>query len=719
MKKNWPVILIMLLVLTPWAVNAGKFFYALDAKYSDLTVSHLPNAIYLVSALKTDGEIPLWSNLIMSGAPFAADPLSGIWYPPGWLAYFLPQPTGFNLTALLHILWGGLGMYFLLKGLGLRRESSLIGGLAFLLMPKLFSHLAAGHVTLVYAVSWTPWLFLAELRRTGNSSLTLIHRMMPGLLLGLIFLADPRWSIYAAVAWLGFSLWNIARNDQRQSFRGDMKHWLRGVGAQTFVALSVSSVLLIPLIEYTRLSTRSLMAPTDVLAFSLPPAQLAGLILPDIGGYAEWQVYPGALVFMLVIYALFLPEIRKKAVFWLVLAGAAAVLSLGSLWPFAEKLAELPGFDLLRVPSRAWFLAGIGLIVTASYALDEILTNPNAKPKPDPMLVLLPLTALTVFLTIGLFVLGEVPPTGFIWGAAASSISLIFLFLLRRNGAVKGLVAVGVVFIAVDLAGVNWLGMSLRTNCDVMAEGFEAANTIARQDGEFRVYSPSYSIPQHTAAVEELELIDGINPLQLASYSEYMAKASGVDPDGYSVTIPGFVTGDPEIDNISAKPNTEMLGLLNGKYVVSAFDLIDPRLKEVWRSGETRVYENLDSLPRAWMQHPDAEPGKGLMGDVRIEEQKAGSITAQAEGPGLAVFSIPDYPGWQAFVDGEEVDKLRIADLLIGVPLNAGQHQIILQFRSATVSWGLVISLLAWIFVLIIGAGSMMKKKGAGDFEDE
>ena len=155
--KRWAlIILVLLLPLLPWIIQAGNYFYNINSEYSDLAVSHLPNATYLLRSLRESGAIPLWSSLILSGAPFAADPLSGLWYLPGWLAYGLPQPTGFNLVLLLHILWGGLGMVWLLSRLGLRREAALLGGIAFELMPKLFAHAGAGHITLVYAVCWTP-----------------------------------------------------------------------------------------------------------------------------------------------------------------------------------------------------------------------------------------------------------------------------------------------------------------------------------------------------------------------------------------------------------------------------------------------------------------------------------------------------------------------------------------------------------------------------------
>src|ERR1700687_1701579 len=56
-----------------------------NGQESDLLLTHLPNAAYLRSALATYHQWPLWNGQILAGQPFAADPLSGMWYPPNWL----------------------------------------------------------------------------------------------------------------------------------------------------------------------------------------------------------------------------------------------------------------------------------------------------------------------------------------------------------------------------------------------------------------------------------------------------------------------------------------------------------------------------------------------------------------------------------------------------------------------------------------------------------
>lgn len=710
--KKWLVGLMLLLPLIPWLVQSGSFYYSSNSDYSDLAVSHLPNAIYLVESLKSGGEFPLWSNLILGGAPFAADPLAGVWYVQGWVAYFLPQPFGFNVTLLLHILWGGLGMVWLLRRLGLRIEAAVLGGLAFELMPKLLAHASAGHISLVYAVSWTPWLMLAELYR--QERIKPIAVIMPGLVLGVIFLADPRWAAYAGIAWLIFSLWQKVSAGKEDLVK-QLARWLAGVGIQGLTAFGACAVLLLPLMEFTRLSTRAGLSPADILNFSLPPSRLLGLLFSTFGSYAELVVYTGAAVLLLAAVVLGRKAVRQRAAVWLALALLGLIISLGTLWPGAEAIARLPLFNLLRVPSRAWFLTGMAVTVLAAYALDDLLEGDRTLPNKITNLILAGVTALAVLSTIGMAIMGGEVRTEVIWGAAAFTTGFILLLLIQKKTAARPWLAAAVVALVVaDLGGVNLLGVHFRSKCDVNGEGANAALYLANQAGEFRVYSPSYSIPQLTAAQLELELVDGVNPLQLKSTADFMEKASGVQVRGYSVTIPSFTTGDPRIDNINAVMDTAMLGLLNVKYVAAEYEVMQDRLSEVWQAGTTHIYENLDFKPRVWVQPVEALPGEEILSTGKIIRQSSNLLIAQVAGPGLVVLSMVDYPGWQLKVDGIPAEKLRIANLLIGTEVGAGQHKVELTFKSPLLTLGQIISIVTWLLALGLSVLSAKRQQKRG-----
>jgi len=695
------VILILLLPLIPWLVQSGSFYYSANSDYSDLTVSHLPNAIYLMESLRFSSEFPLWSNLILGGAPFAADPLAGVWYAPGWIAYVLPQPFGFNFTVLLHILWGGLGMVWLLRRLGLRIEAAVFGGLAFELMPKLLAHTTAGHISLVYAVSWTPWLILAEFYRQERQQK--VAAVLPGLVLGIIFLADPRWAAYAGLAWLIYSLRQAITNGNSKFVR-----WLPGAGLQLMVALGVCAVLLLPMMELTRQSTRANLTPADILTFSLPPSRLLGLLFPTFGGYAEWVVYPGAVVVLLAVLALSRRVVRQRAAVWLMLALLGLVISLGSLWPGAETIASLPLFNLLRVPSRAWFLTGMAVTILAAYAFDDLLEENQTSATSRINLILAAVTGLAVLSTIGMAIMGGEVRTGVIWGAAAYLIGFVLLLLAQKKPAARHWLTTALVALVVaDLGGVNLLGVTFRSKCEVNGEGANAALYLANQPGEFRVYSPSYSIPQHTAAPLGLELVDGVNPLQLKSTVEYLESATGVKTDAYSVTMPGFATGDPRVDNKNARPDTQLLGLLNVKYIAAEYAIQHARLKEIWQGGTTTIYENLDFKPRVWVQAVGVGSGQEIGSVGEITTQSPNQFAARVQGPGLVVLSMVDYPGWSLKVDNKPVEKLRIANVLIGTEIGDGQHDVELTFTSPLLTLGQIVSILTWLLGLGVAARSV------------
>ena len=69
--------------------------------------------------------------------------------------------------------------------------------------------------------------------------------------------------------------------------------------------------------------------------------------------------------------------------------------------------------------------------------------------------------------------------------------------------------------------------------------------------------------------------------------------------------------------------------------------------------------------------------------------------------PGLLVLSEIDYPGWQVWVDGVRRTLTSPAELLRGVELPSGEHQVVFTFRPASLYLGLSLSLAGFIFLLI------------------
>jgi hypothetical protein len=213
----------------------------------------------------------------------------------------------------------------------------------------------------------------------------------------------------------------------------------------------------------------------------------------------------------------------------------------------------------------------------------------------------------------------------------------------------------------------------------------------------FRTYSPSYSLPQQTAADYQLQLADGVDPLQLASYWAYMLDATGVPSSGYSVTLPSYASGDPSADNAAFTPDAIQLGLLNVCYVVSEFDLAADGLSLINQVGSTRIYENCLCQPRAWV-----DLGYGETRVANILDYTPNTIVLQAEGPGTLVLSEIVYPGWQVLVDGEPAAIQPYQGLLRSVELEAGSHTVQFDFKPVPAYWGIGITCSTLVFLLIL-----------------
>jgi len=702
LRSLWPLLL-PLLIFIPGL--DGFPYPSPDAMYSDIAITHYPNAVYLKAALFEYHVVPFWSPTILSGYPFAANPLSGLWYPPGWLAIVLPLPLGFNLLAALHILWGGLGMYGLLRGEDASHRAAILGALAFESLPKVFAHYGGGHLTLIYAISWTPWLLITP--HVARIEFSVFHRsihlrLIPGAILGLIILADPRWAAYAVMIWLFYEFTqgqirlSTAQGNPMGSAILNPRERLRSlvsVFQSSFVQVVLGSLLaaplLLPLLEFARLSTRASISPEEAMLLSLPPGRLLGLIFPDFGGNHEWTLYPGAIILVLVLFAILKDHRRSLEKFWLGMGFLTLVLALGSNIPGLGYLSGLPGLSLLRVPSRSLFLTGMAFSMVAAHTVDDLFSASKIHKQSRISLGFTGLVALTFALAGGVWFFTQEIPLNFVWGAG-----MILCGSLWVGGRLKGRIppqiwyATLIGLAILDWGAINLSVLSFRPKAEILSEQTEVTQYLANQTGFFRTYSPSYSIPQQTGVHAGLELAEGVDPLQLAAYADYMAAATGVPRSGYAVTLPPFATGEPAIDNVAYLPDPYFLGLLNVKYVVSEFELVVEGLELRQQFGETRVYANAAALPRAWVQPRDTPLGTDFSAMDTLD-WTPNRITLEAEGPGLLVLSEIAYPGWMVWVDAQPVPMETVGGLLRGVNLEMGSHQVEFVFRPLSVYFGI------------------------------
>lgn len=694
------------LFLLPVALHPRQIPFQPGAEYSDLLISHLPNSLFINRSLRQWRQIPLWNPTILSGMPLAADPLSGFWYPPNWIAHLWPTPAAYNLLIWLHLAWAGLGMFTVAREEGLGDLPALFAGAVAAGMPKIVAHIGLGHVSLIFAVCWTPWLLVAIRRGVaaleGGVRSALRWGFTAGGIEGVVFLADPRWAPFAALFGLACGL-RVLAPWKRPHLR-TWRNALALVSGGALAATAASGALGLPLLELTRLSTRVNLQPGERAVFALPAARIFGLFFPDLGGFGEYQIYVGLVVLVLAAFALAVRP--RRTLFWAGSAFVALVYSLGEATPLYGWLGWLiPGLDLLRVPSRSLFLLGYCMAFAGGLGMhlwtQRAWTLSSAR---RGRLAVASLAFFLVLLSIGAAWLGwgegrNALPLSLLVAALALLAAGLLLVGMREGGADPQLLSIALLLLAIlDLAWVDRSFIEMRpagSQFPGLAAGLDGCSI----EGGARLFSPSYSVSQADAAYYGLQIADGVNPLQLSSYWDYMARATGFPAQGYSVTLPPFPSGDPAND-WGPEIDPRALARLDISCVVSSFPLADPGMTRIDGEPGRYFYRLEEAGSRAWIQPKGEDAGIGIPARVEEIDWSPNRIRIRARGPGQLVLSEVDYPGWTAQLDGGRVQIAPAFGLLRSLDLPPGLHIVQFDFRPWTVFFGAALFMTAALLLL-------------------
>ncbi|HRN68671.1 MAG TPA: YfhO family protein [Promineifilum sp.] len=154
-------------------------------------------------------------------------------------------------------------------------------------------------------------------------------------------------------------------------------------------------------------------------------------------------------------------------------------------------------------------------------------------------------------------------------------------------------------------------------------------------------------------------------------------------------------------------------------------------------SGDVKIYENLDALPRAFLVHEwqvasdtvaavammragDFEPGLRAVvtgenvpsssatagrGSATIVDYRPEVVTLHTEADAESFLILTDaiYPGWEAAIDGVPVSVWSVDGLFRGVFVPAGDHEIVMSFRPDSYRRGLGLSAAGILMLIVLG----------------
>lgn len=556
------------LFLLAIGLNADALPFQRAGEFSDAATSHWPNALYLQQTIRT-GQFPLWRPLIMSGQPFATNPLNKVWYPPQWLVLLLPVTLHLNLLLWLHLVLAGVGMRAFAQQIGFSTSIASLMGAAYALTPRLVAAAGAGHLDVVYAVAWFPWVMWGIARVDS-----LVRAALLGLIAALCFLADVRMSIFIFVAAGLYALycWN----------RGPKTLFLYIFAATITVGLTALQWL--PLIALLRGLSRSGLTAADAGIFSLQVPSLIGLFVADQGGAHETMVYVGVGILALAAVGLLSRNIKPAPQFWIgaaVISGLYALGVNGLLWSTLVRV--VPPLLWLRVPARTWMVVVFALIILAGRGLMAL----GERGRRAALRRMLPLTS-AVLIGIGMAcaILGfPARSVAALLAVGFTVLSALFLIANQRFG-----LAAWAVLIALDLLIMDVTLIEGRSRADWLDRYRPLAETLIAAHAT-RVYSPSYSLPQQAAAYWNIQTFSGVDPFQFSGYVKVVEEATGIRASSYSVTLPAL-EGDPASVNRDAKIDAELLAHWQVSHVVSAFPIQNVDLELLAQPGGVYVYRN-------------------------------------------------------------------------------------------------------------------------------
>jgi hypothetical protein len=107
-------------------------------------------------------------------------------------------------------------------------------------------------------------------------------------------------------------------------------------------------------------------------------------------------------------------------------------------------------------------------------------------------------------------------------------------------------------------------------------------------------------------------------------------------------------------------------------------------------------------------------PGRAGRVTATVWGRQSVSIDVAAARAGMLVVSQAWFPGWSATVDGRAEPALRADGLLIGVPVAAGTHHVVLRYHAPGLRAGALLTIATCVALLVWAVGArVVRRRGA------
>ncbi len=602
------------------------------------------------------GVIPWWNPYLFGGMPFLADPIVNVWYPVNWLFFLLPLSLAYSWHVAFHLVWAGTGMCLLLNRTLQHRMAAWIAGATFMLSGFFMARTWNGHVDVIAAASFMPWVTYAFLRLMEEHDTRRVVRAIgvAALLFFFQLLSGYQTMAFMTVIVVGVSAAVYAWRDK--TVRPVVRSAIAGVFGTGFAAFH-----LVPVQEFFRMSIRTYALPYSWVSYGAwEMRSLIQFLNPFFFGdqrryegpppnFGEQSAFVGriGLIFIgIAIYALFFrrgkQHIRRPmpplGIILAVTAFFGIWISLGpnagiDLQHIAWKL--LPMYHYLRIPTRHLILVVFGLSGLVGVGITFLAKQYRISQRIVGIAVAIMVLEM-LFFGRHFIELQKTPET-------------------RHE---KPLIAL----LTGDAAPYRVL-----QNFGVWLE--------ARDALDFDAVMP-YGIYSAT----------GYSPGVLRPYYEYIARATGQSGEE------AMLSHDVQIPYLSPQ-QAETLDFLNIKYLLVPPDhdpfVNNDRYELIWDDDlrKYRLYENTTVYPRFFLSDRSC-------GSAEVTRYTPNVITIAVESTCDTTLMSSEvwYPGWNATIDGKKTYIDKTNDVFRALFITKGKHTITYRYFPSAFVLGVAIS---------------------------
>lgn len=698
------------------------------------------------------GVVPLWNSFLFNGYPSFADPQTQTFYPINLALSLISDfsPRVVYLQIIFHFFLAGLFMYALCLRFGYPMFASLIAAISYM-----FSGYMVGHFShlLLDVMAWLPITVLAldaALKHRGPFWI-----VAGGLVIGVMILSGQSQAIFYAVFALGFH-WVY-----RTAMEYQMTRRVRGIVSNTGVlvvmlslGVLVAMVQLLPTAEFISQSNRSEVRSLVSAGFGIHVENLFTLVMPNYFGGISGEYWAKLDITQQNLYMgvapLFLASLvllyRRTA--WTLYTGGIALLclliSMGTNTPvFAFFYNIVPGFDYFRNAAHFLFVFHFYLALLAA----EGATILFGEKLPGRTLMIY--TVLFVVVVGVLYLMLPQPPhsiaavssrnatQGVIWFAglfAVLSLVVAMSQIWRNAKFVKAFLVI-LVFIDVWLVSGSSVTLGERSAPDIFEQQGELAERIKRDagftdtdviyhsdslnlekrylsDGLFRVYvhppERPYRVPddqvlynalgQNRSILHRLFVVDGYSPVVLKRHQELSQFVGGhsliryleLSNVRYDVTVNKRKNDVKELGKFL--PRALIVG--NAETIMDQHAIL-ARLSDP-------SFDPYTTILLEAQQHPfdDRGPIQSRV-DFLTYEPNIIEMDTVSDQNGYLLLNETYYPGWNAFVDGEESPVYRANYEFKAIALPSGSHRVRFVFRPVSFQVGLAVTLLTLVGLML------------------